>query len=159
METQSENATQRLRDVIQRNRRCDRVGAFAVCSAHPSVIAAAVQQAIEDGSILLVESTSSQVNQFGGYTGQTPDQFARFVHSAATRARLPSERVLLGGDHLGPYPWREQASDLALQKACELVRRCVLAGYGKIHLDASTACADDSVSRGGKCACRSPREF
>jgi D-tagatose-1,6-bisphosphate aldolase subunit GatZ/KbaZ len=116
---------------------------YAVCSAHPSVIAAAIQQAIEGGAVLLVESTSSQVNQFGGYTGQTPDQFAKFVHSAAARAGLPSERVLLGGDHLGPYPWREQASDAALQKACELVRGCVLAGYRKIHLDASMACADD----------------
>lgn len=143
MEARSANASQRLRQVVQRNRRGERAGVYAVCSAHPSVIAAAIQQAIEDGSVLLVESTSSQVNQFGGYTGQTPDQFAKVVDSAAVRAGLPSERVLLGGDHLGPYPWREQASDAALQKACELVRCCVLAGYGKIHLDASMACADD----------------
>lgn len=143
METQSQNASQRLLKIIQRNRRSEKVGVYAVCSAHPSVIAAAIQQTIEDGSILLVESTSSQVNQFGGYTGQTPDQFAEFVHTAAARAGLPKGRVLLGGDHLGPYPWREQPSEAALQKACELVRRCVLAGYGKIHLDASMACADD----------------
>ena len=143
MEARTENASQRLQDVIHRNRRGEKAGVYAVCSAHPSVIAAAIQQSIEDGSVLLVESTSSQVNQFGGYTGQTPDQFAKFVHSAAVRAGLPGKRVLLGGDHLGPYPWREQASETALQKACELVRRCVLAGYGKIHLDASMACADD----------------
>jgi D-tagatose-1,6-bisphosphate aldolase subunit GatZ/KbaZ len=30
-----------------------------------------------------------------------------------------------------------------MDKACELVRTCVLAGYNKIHLDASMACADD----------------
>ncbi|MGO9124494.1 MAG: class II D-tagatose-bisphosphate aldolase non-catalytic subunit [Terriglobales bacterium] len=135
-----------MQNVIRRNRRSGKGGVYAVCSAHPSVIAAAIQQALDDGSVLLVESTSSQVNQFGGYTGQTPDQFARFVHSAAVRAGLPGERVLLGGDHLGPYPWREQASDAALQKACDLVRGCVLAGYGKIHLDASMACADDGES-------------
>ncbi len=132
-----------MQHVVQRNRSGEKAGAYSVCSAHPSVIAAAIQQAIEDGSVLLVESTSSQVNQFGGYTGQTPGQFAGFVHSAAERAGLPHERVLLGGDHLGPYPWREQASGVALQKACELVRSCVLAGYGKIHLDASMACAND----------------
>jgi D-tagatose-1,6-bisphosphate aldolase subunit GatZ/KbaZ len=143
VETHSENASRRLQNIVHRNRKGVRAGVYAVCSAHPSVIAAAIQQAIEDESILLVESTSSQVNQFGGYTGQTPDQFANFVHAAAARAGLPNERVLLGGDHLGPYPWRGEASDAALVKACELVRGCVLAGYGKIHLDASMACADD----------------
>lgn len=143
MEAPSKNASQRLQEVIHRNRRGGQSGVYAICSAHPSVIAAAIEQAIEDGSVLLAESTSSQVNQFGGYTGQTPEQFAKFVHSAAAHAGLPQERVSIGGDHLGPYPWREQASDTALQKACELVRRCVIAGYGKIHLDASMACADD----------------
>jgi D-tagatose-1,6-bisphosphate aldolase subunit GatZ/KbaZ len=57
---------------------------------------------------------------------------------------LPRDRILLGGDHLGPFPWKDKASDRALKKACELVRACVLAGYGKIHLDASMSCADDA---------------
>jgi len=56
---------------------------------------------------------------------------------------LPLDRILLGGDHLGPFPWKDEPSNLALQKACELVSACVLAGYAKIHLDASMACADD----------------
>ena len=107
------------------------------------MIEAAVLQSLEDGSILLVESTSSQVNQFGGYTGLTPGEFAKFVHSAARSAGLPAERVLLGGDHIGPFPWRQEASVSALRKAGELVRDCVVAGYKKIHLDASMPCADD----------------
>jgi D-tagatose-1,6-bisphosphate aldolase subunit GatZ/KbaZ len=114
-----------------------------VCSAHPAVIEAAVQQSLEDGSILLVESTSSQVNQFGGYTGLTPGDFAKFVHSAARNAGLPTERILLGGDHVGPFPWRLEASASALRKAGELVHDCVVAGYKKIHLDASMPCGDD----------------
>ena len=138
------SASERLQEVIRRNRRGEKVGAYAVCSAHPSVIAAAVQQTVEDESVLHVESTSSQVNQFGGYTGQAPMQFAEFVHTAAQKAGLPRERVLLGGDHLGPYPWRDQLANVAIQRACELVRACVLAGYKKIHLDASMACADDN---------------
>ena len=146
MEARTENANQRLKNIVRRNRCSESVGIYSVCSAHPSVISAAIQQAIDDGSVLLVESTSSQVNQFGGYTGQTPDRFAEFVHSAATRAGLPRERVVLGGDHLGPYPWRDVSSALALKNACELVRRCVVAGYGKIHLDASMGCADDGKS-------------
>src|SRR4029077_1764209 len=100
-------------------------------------------QSLEDGSILLVESTSSQVNQFGGYTGLTPSQFAQFVHSAARSAGLSASRVLLGGDHLGPFPWRQEASASALRKACTLVHDCVLTGYLKIHLDASMPCGDD----------------
>jgi D-tagatose-1,6-bisphosphate aldolase subunit GatZ/KbaZ len=139
----SKNASERLQEIIHRNRRFERVGVYAVCSAHPSVIAAAVQQAVEDESVLHIESTSSQVNQSGGYTGQTPSQFTEFVHSLTKDAGLPRERVLLGGDHLGPYPWREQPSAAAMRSACELVRACVLAGYNKVHLDTSMACADD----------------
>jgi len=138
------SSSERLQEIIRRNRRGEKVGAYAVCSAHPTVIAAAVRQAGEDESVLHVESTSSQVNQLGGYTGQTPAQFAEFVCTAARQAGLPRDRVLLGGDHLGPYPWRDQPSKVAMHHACELVRACVLAGYNKIHLDASIACADDS---------------
>ena len=90
-----------LQDVVIRNRDAGKGGVYAVCSAHPWVIDAAIQQAIEDDSVLLVESTSSQVNQLGGYTGQTPAQFAEFIHSAARRSGFPSDRILLGGDHLG----------------------------------------------------------
>ncbi len=145
------DASERLQEVIRRNRRGEKVGAYAVCSANPSVIAAAAQQAVEDDSVLHVESTSSQVNQLGGYTGQTPIQFAEFVHTVAQKAGLPRDRVLLGGDHLGPYPWRDQPANVAMQRACELVRACVLAGYKKIHLDASMACADDNKNGPDDC--------
>ena len=139
------NAIASLQDVLIRNRLSGKGGVYAVCSAHPWVIDAAIQQAMEDGSFLHVESTSSQVNQLGGYSGQTPSQFADFVHAAARRMGLPGDRILLGGDHLGPFPWRTEASNSALSKACELTRACVLAGYRKIHLDASMACADDAT--------------
>ena len=139
----SDDAAARLRAVLRGNRQSGKGGTYAVCSAHPQVIEAAIRQSLEDGSVLHVESTSSQVNQFGGYTGLTPSQFAHQLRSAAQSAGLPAGRVLLGGDHLGPFPWRREASSPALEKACELVRSCVAAGYQKIHLDASMACADD----------------
>ena len=138
------NASSRFQSALRRNRQTGDAGVYAVCSAHPAVIRAAIQQSIDDGSVLHVESTSSQVNQFGGYTGQTPRQFANFIQSAAHRAGLPADRVLLGGDHLGPFPWRNEPSASALEKGCELVRSCVLAGYQKIHLDPSMACTDDA---------------
>jgi len=54
-------------------------GITSVCSAHPWVIRAAAEQAAADGSLLLVEATSNQVNQFGGYTGMRPAEFRSFV--------------------------------------------------------------------------------
>jgi D-tagatose-1,6-bisphosphate aldolase subunit GatZ/KbaZ len=138
------NASASLQDLLIQNRLSGKGGVYAVCSAHPWVIDAAIQQAIEDDSFLHMESTSSQVNQMGGYSGKTPTQFADFVYAAARRMGLPEDQILLGGDHLGPFPWRAEASNSALNKACELVRACVLAGYRKIHLDASMACADDA---------------
>jgi D-tagatose-1,6-bisphosphate aldolase subunit GatZ/KbaZ len=106
---------------------------------------AAIEQAVADGSILHVESTSNQVNQFGGYTGTTPAHFAEQIRRSAAQAGLPAERILLGADHLGPYCWRSESSAAAMAKASALAVDSVLAGYQKIHLDASMACADDPV--------------
>ena len=141
-----EQSGARLQHIIRRNRSSHAVGVCAVCSAHPAVIAAAACEAKVNNSILHVESTSSQVNQFGGYTGQNPEQFASFVRAAAARTGLPDDRILLGGDHLGPFPWRREPAAVAMEKAHGLVRSCVLAGYQKIHLDASMACADDHTT-------------
>jgi D-tagatose-1,6-bisphosphate aldolase subunit GatZ/KbaZ len=143
---QSDNPGARLQNVLRRNRESGKGGVYAVCSAHPQVIEAAIHQAIEDGTVLHVESTSSQVNQFAGYTGQTPKHFSEWVRSAAQLAGLPADGVLLGGDHLGPFPWRGEAARSALEKGCDLVGACVLSGYQKIHLDASMPCADDGKS-------------
>jgi D-tagatose-1,6-bisphosphate aldolase subunit GatZ/KbaZ len=138
-----DDAVTRLRNVLRGNRESRRGGTYAVCSAHPAVIEAAIQESLADGLFLHVESTSSQVNQFGGYSKLTPSQFAQWIYSAAKNAGLPADRVLLGGDHLGPYPWRGEAASVAVENARKLVRDCVGAGYRKIHLDSSMACADD----------------
>ncbi len=138
-----DSAVIRLENTLRGNRQSGKGGTYAVCSAHPAVTEAALQQSLKDGSLLHVESTSSQVNQYGGYTGSTPSQFAHWIRSAAKEAGLPADRILLGGDHLGPFPWRNEASSSALEKGCKLVDDCVAAGYQKIHLDASMACADD----------------
>jgi D-tagatose-1,6-bisphosphate aldolase subunit GatZ/KbaZ len=136
-------STAMLADIVAAHKRGNAIGIYSVCSAHPFVLEAAIRQALDDGSPLLVESTSNQVNQEGGYTGRTPADFGGRVCDLAEQLGLPRERVLLGGDHLGPNPWRSQPARLAMSKACTLVRDCVLAGYVKIHLDASMRCADD----------------
>lgn len=132
-----------FRQVFLRNRAGVRVGTYAICSAHPAVIEASIRQALEDGSVLHLESTSSQVNQLGGYTGVTPEQFAASIRKATSSAGLRKDQVLLGADHLGPFPWRQEKASVAMANACELARASVRAGYQKIHLDASMACADD----------------
>jgi D-tagatose-1,6-bisphosphate aldolase subunit GatZ/KbaZ len=134
-----------LRRIVQANRRGEAVGVCSVCSAHPWVLSAALAEARRDGTFALIESTSNQVNQHGGYTGQTPAVFATSLRRLAAEAGLEPDRVLLGGDHLGPYPWRRCPAREAMAEACRLVRDCVLAGYVKIHLDASMPCADDGA--------------
>lgn len=123
-------------------------GIWAACTGHPVVLEAAAAQAVEDGSLLLVESTCNQVNPEGGYTGQRPADFASGIRSLAREAGLPPERLVLGGDHLGPHPYRAQPREQAMANARELVRQCVLAGYTKLHLDASMRLADDPGAPG-----------
>lgn len=80
---------------------------------HPWVIRAAAEQAVEDGLLLLLEATSNQVNQFGGCTGMRPEAFRTFVFDRTEKAGLSREMVILGGDHLGPNPWRKKPVDQA----------------------------------------------
>lgn len=121
-----------------------RVGVYSICSAHPWVIEAAMLQAAEDGSVLLIEATSNQVNHAGGYTGMTPIQFRDVVFGIAGSLGFSQNRLLLGGDHLGPNPWKNLRPAQALQQAGKTIKQYVAAGYTKIHLDASMACAGES---------------
>jgi D-tagatose-1,6-bisphosphate aldolase subunit GatZ/KbaZ len=141
-------STGELCELLAANRRGKGLGIYSICSANRFVLEAGILQAQRDGSLLLIESTSNQVNQFGGYTGQTPEQFAKFVEYIAAAMRFPKRRILLGGDHLGPHVWRKQPSNQAMDKAKDMVAAYVRAGFRKIHLDTSMPCADDKVAPG-----------
>jgi D-tagatose-1,6-bisphosphate aldolase subunit GatZ/KbaZ len=134
-----------LLNLVRRHKAGEPVGIHAVCSAHPLVIEAAMEVALERGQPLLIEATSNQVNQDGGYTGMTPAAFRDFVHGIADRTGLARERILLGGDHLGPNAWQGQPADAAMAKAEVLIDQYVTAGFRKIHLDCSMSCAGDPV--------------
>ncbi|MEU6107483.1 D-tagatose-bisphosphate aldolase, class II, non-catalytic subunit [Streptomyces albidoflavus] len=121
------------------------VGITSVCSAHPLVIEAAVRQALAIGRTLLVEATSNQVDQDGGYTGMRPAGFRDLVHGIAAEHGLPADRIVLGGDHLGPNRWRALPPEEAMLQAEVLVAAYVEAGFTKIHLDCSFSCAGDPV--------------
>ena len=132
-----------LLDLVRRHRSGELLGITSVCSAHPLVLAAALQHAHAQGGHALIEATSNQVNQDGGYTGWRPAAFRDLVWAMADEIGLQRERVLLGGDHLGPNCWQSQPAQAALERAAILVREYVTAGFRKIHLDCSMPCADD----------------
>ncbi|HEV7854689.1 MAG TPA: class II D-tagatose-bisphosphate aldolase, non-catalytic subunit, partial [Mycobacterium sp.] len=132
-----------LADTISRHKAGEAVGIYSICSAHPTVVEAAMAQAAADGSYVLIEATSNQVDQFGGYTGMRPPEFRDMVLAIADERGFPSDRVVLGGDHLGPNRWQRENASAAMQKAETLIAAYVEAGYAKIHLDCSMSCADD----------------
>jgi D-tagatose-1,6-bisphosphate aldolase subunit GatZ/KbaZ len=95
-------------------------GITSVCSGHPLVIGAALLCGKAQGAAVLSEATCNQVNHQGGYTGMTPAQFRRFVAEIAARVGFDPEHLILGGDHLGPNPWRKLSS--AHRRRCR--KRC-----------------------------------
>ena len=135
-----------LRDLIARHKAGAAVGITSVCSAHPLVIEATFRHALRrDAALVLIEATSNQVNQDGGYTGMVPADFRAFAEGIAARVGFPAERLVLGGDHLGPNAWTALPAEAAMAKADVLIAHYVRAGFAKIHLDCSMSCADDPV--------------
>ena len=132
-----------LLELVERHRAGEAVGITSVCSAHPLVLRAALQHARATNGSVLIEATSNQVNQDGGYTGLKPAAFRDVVWRLADEVGLARERVLLGGDHLGPNVWQTQPAPAALERAGILVADYVSAGFRKIHLDCSMSCSDD----------------
>ena len=127
------------------NRRTGRGGITSFCTAHRDVLRSIFRASAAEGNPVLVEATCNQVNQFGGYTGMTAVDFRDFVHGLAAEAGLDRDRIILGGDHVGPNPWKKEPYAAAMAKARDLVRSFVAAGYSKIHLDASMRCTDDDM--------------
>ena len=132
-----------IREVVARHKAGRSVGVYSACSAHPLVIEAALNHVRRQSGLVLIEATSNQVNQDGGYTGMRPADFSRFVLAIAARLGVPSEQVLLGGDHLGPNCWQDLPAEAAMVKSEQLIADYVAAGFRKIHLDCSMSCADD----------------
>ena len=135
-----------LRSLAAARRNGSPTGVTSVCSAHPLVIRAAARNAARFSDTLVIEATCNQVNQFGGYTGMLPDDFVGLVRRIAAEEQLPVERIIFGGDHLGPNPWRSEDAGAAMAKAEEMVAAYVSAGFRKIHLDASMGCAGEPAA-------------
>jgi D-tagatose-bisphosphate aldolase class II non-catalytic subunit len=134
-----------LAAIVAANRAGAPVGIPSYCTAHAETLRAVLATYANDEEPVLIEATCNQVNQFGGYTGMTPAGFRNFIEILATGEGVDAGRIILGGDHLGPNPWKSEPADLAMANARAMVAAYVEAGFTKIHLDASMACADDGV--------------
>ncbi|GLR08124.1 tagatose-bisphosphate aldolase [Mixta theicola] len=134
-----------LTEMAEQHKRGKTNGIYAVCSAHPLVLEAAIRYAHAGRTPLLIEATSNQVDQFGGYTGMTPADFRGFVCGLADSLGFPQSQLILGGDHLGPNRWQHLPAAEAMANADELIKSYVAAGFKKIHLDCSMSCGDDPV--------------
>ena len=112
-----------LAEVVRAQKRGRPLGIASLCSAHPLVLRAAFEQALEDGSSVLVESTSNQVNQEGGYTGHAPGRVRR-VRRAGWQPRRGFRRSAWSwaATTWARTPGRRQAAAVAMARAAEMVR-------------------------------------
>ena len=137
--------TAALREIVARNRAGRHAGIPSWCTAHRETLQAILRFHRDNEDPILIEATCNQVNQDGGYTGMTPADFRDFVHGLAQeqgidRAASCSAATISAPARGGPLGARE-----AMAKAGDMVRAYVEAGFTKIHLDASMACADDGT--------------
>jgi len=121
-------------------------GIFSNCSANEYVLRAVMRRCKALGLPALIEATANQVNQYGGYTGQTPEDFYKWCLGLAKSEGFDEAKLILGGDHLGPLTWTQHCEAEAMEKAEKLICDYVLAGFTKIHIDTSMRLADDDPS-------------
>lgn len=123
-----------------------RTACFSVTGSDPVVLRACMRDAKERGSWFICEATVNQVNQFGGYTGMKPKDYADMVCRLARETGFPEEKIILSGDHLGPFTWQHLEAEEAMVRSRELVRQYVEAGFRKIHLDPTMPLKGDDAA-------------
>ena len=123
-----------------------KIGIPSYCTANDLAIEAILEQAKRFDEHVLIEGTANQINQFGGYTGMTPENFRDYVYEIADKVNFEREKIILGADHFGPLVWSDLPADEAMKNSKELVRLAVLAGFTKIHLDTSMKLGGDSLT-------------
>ena len=135
-----------LKEMVVKRQHGIHCGIPSFCCANKIVIEAILDQAQRFGDTPLIEATSNQVNQNGGYMNMTPMDFTNYVYRIADKLQIDRNKIYLGGDHMGPLPWADLPAAEAMENAKVLVAQCVRAGYKKIHLDTSMRLGDDSRS-------------
>ena len=75
-----------------------------------------------------------------------PADFKAFVEDIAKEIGFDTNKLFLGGDHLGPLTFTSMNEEEAMKEADELIRCYVSAGFTKIHIDTSMRVKDDDVN-------------
>ena len=132
-----------LKELVVKQKAKQPIGIYSACSANKYVIEAVIKRGKQDNSCVLIESTANQSDQFGGYTGMKPIDFKNFVLEVAKQYDYDTNKLFLGGDHLGPLTWTHLPEKEAMKNAEDLVCAYVRAGFTKIHIDTSMKVADD----------------
>lgn len=126
-----------------------RTACFSITGSDPVVLRACMREAKRRGAWFICEATVNQVNQFGGYTGMKPRDYADMVCGLARETGFPEEKIILSGDHLGPFTWQHLEAEEAMARSRELVKQYVEAGFRKIHLDPTMPLKDDDAETFG----------
>ena len=84
-----------LRQIVKKQKSGIAQGICSICSANRFVFQAALEHGRKHGTVVLIESTSNQVNQYGGYTGMTPQDFIDLATSTAREVQFSLERLIL----------------------------------------------------------------
>ena len=132
-----------LLDIVKLQKQGEAVGIYSACTGNRMVLEACMRRAVDTGTVLLIEATANQVDQYGGYTGMKPADFVEMIRTLSDATTLPMNRICLGGDHLGPLTFAHLPEESAMAEAEELIRQYVSAGFTKIHVDTSMKLADD----------------
>ena len=115
-------------------------GLPSFCTANFDVLKIILLFAKKHNLSTLIESTSNQVNQFGGYTGLNPKKFKKKIDKIRNQLKIKNKKVILGGDHLGPLPWKHLNESKAMKNAELLIKQYVSSKYNKIHIDTAILC-------------------
>ena len=124
-----------------------RAGVTSVCTAHPIVIEAALSLGASHGQAR-PHRGDLQSGQPGGRlhrhdAGRFPRDSSRPLRRASV---FDPSRIILGGDHLGPNPWKHLPADEAMQRAKTMIDAYARAGFAKLHLDTSMGCAGEPAA-------------
>lgn len=118
---------------------------FSVTGSDPVVLKSCLSYAKKTGDYFICEGTVNQVNQYGGYTGMKPLDYAKMVCWLADQIGFDKNKIILAGDHLGPFAWQKLDAKEAMKRSEELIRFYVAAGFRKIHLDTTMPLKGDNI--------------
>lgn len=132
-----------LKELVLKQKNNEAIGIYSACSSNEFVLKAVLKRAKQLNSIVLIEATANQVDQFGGYSGMKPLDFKNYIYDLAKEIDFDINNIILGGDHLGPLTFSKYDEARAMDLADTLIYDYVYAGFTKIHLDTSMKLLSD----------------